>query len=263
MSGQQPKDFVHETDPTSAPTVTDLHLETRRASLDRRILVWAMVPALLLGGLLVYVAKIHDFLAISRPVHSDILVVEGWFPKTSAIPDASDVIRRGHYRSVVCVAIDLTPIRTSRSASDARQTALRLIALGVDARLIWVLDVPNPAFTRTFHCGLAVRDWLHRRDPTATSIDLFSVGIHARKSQIFYQKALGQSVRVGIIAGSESAYPVAHWWRSRHGIYLMVRNTIGYLYARAYFPTQPLPAPGSVKYDEVAGTSLDARNAGQ
>jgi len=188
----------------------------------------------LLGLLLFYILSIHDFLAVNRPLNGQVLVVEGWFPQVPGMKDAAQAIQRGNYRSVLCVAVDLPDAHASQALPSSQRAANRLIQLGVDAKLIHVLSVPAVNRDRTYQCALAVRAWLQEQQPDAVAIDVFTAGIHARKSQILYQKALSPGVNVGVIAATESAYPFTHWWLSRHGIYLIVRNTIGYFYALAH-----------------------------
>ena len=52
---------------------------------------------------LVFVFTIHDFLAISRPVVGNILVVEAWILDSSAIKEAADEFTCGHYEWLVTV----------------------------------------------------------------------------------------------------------------------------------------------------------------
>ena len=185
----------------------------------------------LLGLLLFYVYSIHDFLAINRPLNGQVLIVESWFPNAPGMADAAEAVRRGHYSNIICVAVDPPDAVPNQTISNTRLASERLVALGVDASLIQVLTLAAVKQDRTFHCALAVREWLKQNKPHVTAIDVFTAGIHARKSQILYQKALPPEIQVGIIAGRETAYPYTHWWFSRHGIYLIVRNTVGYLYA--------------------------------
>jgi hypothetical protein len=65
-------------------------------------------------------------------------------------------------------------------------------------------------------------------------VDVFTGSIHARKSMLLFQRALQPDVRVGVIAGHKTGFCPARWWLSPAGIYLIVRNTAGYLYAVAY-----------------------------
>jgi hypothetical protein len=94
-----------------------------------------------------------------------------------------------------------------------------------------ILEPPPTSRDHTYHNGMAVRDWLRKERPDATAIDLFTASIHARKSRLMYAKVLGPCVQVGIIPASPPVFPHRYWWLSPTGIYLVLRNTAGYLYA--------------------------------
>ena len=74
--------------------------------------------------------------------------------------------------------------------------------------------------------------------PDVRAIDVFSIGVHARKSQVLFRKAFGPEVRVGIIVGTESAYDGGRWWSTRAGWYIVLRNTLGYFYALTLDPDE-------------------------
>jgi hypothetical protein len=176
-----------------------------------------------------YVMLIHDFLAVNRPVQADVLVVEAWISDDrTLVQNAADVIRGGNYRTVFCVATEAPQVDDDHGGSESEHLAASLIKLGVDSEIVHAL-APQAARDRTYSGALAIRSRL--RNTQVRSINVFTSGVHARKSWILYQKALPPDVSVGIISGKHSIYPVPHWWRSGRGIYLIVRNTFGYLYA--------------------------------
>lgn len=207
---------------------------------------WRLLIALgtLLSGL-AYILFIEGFLAVTKPVHSDVLVVESWFPENLAVIDAAEVIRQGHYRHVLCVALDEPASRGSSGLPVAERTARRLISLGADPQIIRVLNIPYVANKRTYTLAAAARDWLKGELPETRSINLFSINVHARKSLTLFRKAFPPDYTIGIIASNVPHYPYSRWWLSRRGIYVTVRNTFGYLYAVGFFPpssAQPVQA---------------------
>ncbi|MBK9992037.1 MAG: hypothetical protein IPP19_15270 [Verrucomicrobia bacterium] len=207
---------------------------------------WRLLIALgaLLSGL-AYVFLIEGFLAITKPVQSDVLVIESWFPENLAVLDAAEVIRQGNYRHILCVALDEPSSRGSSGLPVAERTARRLIGLGTDPQIIRVLNIPFENSKRTYTLAAAARDWLKKELPETRAINLFSINVHARKSHILFLKAFPPDYTIGIIASKIPPYPYSRWWLSPKGIYVTVRNTFGYLYAVGFFPpssTQPVQA---------------------
>jgi hypothetical protein len=112
--------------------------------------------AILVVGIVI-VLRIHDFLAISVPVAGDILVVEGWTWRSSAIREAMEEFNRGHYTWLVTVG---EPVEGAGEASNykssAELAAIRLRELGVNKHRIVELPVPAVRFHRTYASALRV-----------------------------------------------------------------------------------------------------------
>lgn len=202
----------------------------------------AIVPFV---AVLVFVLGINDFLAISLPVDGDILVVEGWFWHSSAMREVMDEFKTGHYKWLVAVGgpIDVNG-RVADQKSSAELAATRLRELGVNENLIIVLPVPSVKLHQTYSSAVTLRNWLIRSKTETTGVNVFTLGIHARKTLVLFRRALGPGIKVGVIAGTEDTYNASRWWLSARGIHMVARKTLGYLYAVFW----PLPNPGSALF---------------
>jgi hypothetical protein len=191
-----------------------------------------MIFGILLVAIGAYVIVIHRFLAITKRVVAEVLVVEGWTWDRPGLREAVREIGRGDYQCVICVGESLprgkAPGGTESSASLA---ARRLVELGIDKERVFEVTVSDPVGYRTFGAALAVRAWLRHERPAVAGVNVFTIGVHARKSYVLYRKALGPGFQVGIIAGPVYSYSVRRWWASPTGTYAVLRNTVGYLYA--------------------------------
>jgi len=178
----------------------------------------------------IYAITIHRFLSVTSPVPAQILVVESWIWSKPAMSEVNQEFKRG-YQLVICVGGPLRGGHGAGRPSAAELAKKRLVELGINERQILCLTQPDDGGLRTYNSAVAVRDWLRQERPEATSLNVFTLGVHARKSWVLFQKAFGPGYRVGIMAGTEKGYPVNTWWASRKGIHLVLRNTVGYLYA--------------------------------
>jgi len=191
-----------------------------------------------LAAAVLFASAVHDFLAINDPVQANVLVVEGWVWESAAMEEAAEEFNRGRYDVVVTVGVLPTgqgggPLQENSAAHAAE----RLREFGVNDHAIQVLTVPNIDRHRTYTSALAVRHWLADSKINVAGINVFTLGAHARKSLVLFKRAFGQSVHVGVIAGTEDSYDPERWWLSVRGIYTVLRKTIGYLYAEWW----PLP----------------------
>ena len=215
----------------------------------RRALQWTAIAGL--AAVILFVSFIHDFLAISEPVDANVLVFESWAWKSAAMQEAAEEFRRGQYDVVLTVGV-FPGIKEGElmQENDAALAAEQLRKLGVDANAIEVLAVPNIDRHRTYASALAVKKWLADSKVDAVGINVFTVGAHARKSLVLFKRALGGSVPVGVIAGTEDGYDTERWWLSVRGIYTVLRKTVGYLYADWW----PLPDDLPVSIASLGGS---------
>ena len=186
---------------------------------------------MLVAGI-IFVFRIHDFLAINVPVTGDLLVVEGWLWYSPVMREAMEEFNRGHYTWLVTVG---GPVEgeegTFKHQSSAALAAVRLREFGVNEHSIVVLSVADVKLHRTYASALAVRDWLIKSKTKTTGINVFTLGAHARKSLVIFKRVLGPAIEVGVIAGKDDTYNPNLWWLSGKGIYAITRKTLGYLYA--------------------------------
>jgi hypothetical protein len=89
---------------------------------------------------------------------------------------------------------------------------------------------------RTYAAAVALQRWLHQHNAMPKAINLISVGAHARRSRLLFEKAFGSGTRIGIIAVEDRSYDPSHWWKSSQGVRSVVDEMIAYGYARFLFP---------------------------
>jgi hypothetical protein len=75
------------------------------------------------------------------------------------------------------------------------------------------------------------------------------LGAHARRSWLLFEKVLGPTTRVGIIAVEDCDYDPKRWWRASQGVRIVLDELIAYCYARFVFspPKEPVPSPASAR----------------
>jgi hypothetical protein len=109
--------------------------------------------------------------------------------------------------------------------------AKRLQKLGFDTKKLVKISVPGVSAGRTLASATAVKRWLSSSGISVCCVEVFTKGVHARKSWILFRRALGDGYRVGIIAGSDESYDRRFWFFSTRGIRIVVRNLAGYVYS--------------------------------
>lgn len=202
---------------------------------------WALsFPAkLLVLGLglifaIVFPLEIYPYLAPTAPVHSGTMVIEGWI-SNGFLSQAAAAFMAGRYQKLLVLqATDDEGARYIGNAAACADRTEILTSYGVPKSEIGTLLYPATERDRTYHAAIAARDWV-THNSIADSIDVVTVGPHARRSQMMFKKVLGKSFTVGIIALNDPTYDPKHWWRTSEGVRDVVGEVIAYIYAEVRY----------------------------
>lgn len=162
---------------------------------------------------------LHSFLALHCPIeNAEILVVEGWIGDDN-LKDALMVFEEGTYHTIVTVG---GPLKFGRYLMEyktwAELAAATLIALGCDSHRIIVAPSGFVLKDRTASTAMMFKELITDYQPTVHAINIYSYGVHARRSRLLYQALLAPDVRVGVVSGHPTTYDPTHWWRSSEAI---------------------------------------------
>jgi uncharacterized SAM-binding protein YcdF (DUF218 family) len=198
--------------------------------LMRRRMVW--VPTLWGGLLLLAFAALaavglargaSGFLAVDAPARgvdgggARTLVVEGWLDPPELL-QAVTAYRRGHYERIVTTGGPLDPADDPAGLGNyALRAAGVLRAHGLANAAIVAVPAPPTTRDRTWHSAAALRDWARAEPRPLGAVDVFTAGLHARRSRQVYRMALGEAVEVGVMGATASGFDAEHWWRSSAG----------------------------------------------
>jgi len=212
---------------------------------SKHVLLWV---AMGIGVALIFVViSIYGFLAVNDPVGEGVLVVEAWV-SAKTLAESAIAFNSTRYRYLVVVG---GPMQGSDNKPNAPTTYADLAAsnlekLGFDTKRLVRINVPAVSSGRTLAEATAVGRWLDSSGISVCCVDVFTVGVHARKSWILFRHALGVGYRVGIIAGSPDSYDPRFWLASRSGVRIVARNVAGYVYSKLWllFHRKLLPSQG-------------------
>ena len=229
-------------EPAKTPRAPDQRV-TRRAfgilvRKERWGLSWpgklVLILALCLGALGL-VKGAYPFLAITRPASTETLVVEGWLPPSVVQQLANRYAIREYQQIVVPRGLftGRTPYESGEYA--ANYMAQSLVQLGVPKDRVHVLFFDSVKKDRTYYSALAVKKWSHERGKNIDSMELVTMGPHARRSRLLFQKAFGDEAKIGVLALEDDQYDPQHWWKSSAGVREVPFELVAYIYAKFFF----------------------------
>jgi O-antigen/teichoic acid export membrane protein len=256
-SAAQPADLPRSSQPQSASEAIEQKLlgtlvRKPRWGLSPRGWLFAMLILLLTGyGILV---NVHPFLAATRRVDTNILVVEGWVNRY-AIRAAAEEFKKGAYERIFATGGPVEGIGgyVNDYQTSASVGADLLKKAGIRDESLYMVPSRLIGHDRTYSSAVALRDWFHDHKMTVHGINVLTEDCHARRSRLLYAKAFGNDVPVGIIAVANPDYDAKHWWRYSDGVREVIGESIAYVYARLFFN------PSERSHDKKAAESFPAK----
>ncbi|PYX00340.1 MAG: hypothetical protein DMG86_12655 [Acidobacteria bacterium] len=88
---------------------------------------------------------------------------------------------------------------------------------------------------RTYGSAVALRNWFRQHKMVVSGIDVVTEDLHARRTRLLFEKALGDKVAVGVIAIPNPDYDAKRWWRYSEGLKDVLSEAATYVYARLLF----------------------------
>lgn len=218
---------------------------------------WILTFALFSGLLLFAGRYVYPFLAPEQPAGARLLAVEGWL-QPEELDQAVIRFKVGNYSRIITtggpVSANLyhpAPVPYAVLARDY------LVRRGLPAATVNAVPAPASLKDRTFLSAVMVRTWLEESGQTVAALDVFSSGVHSRRSRAVYRLAFGPDVRIGIIAARPTEYDPDNWWQTSAGAKTVIAETISWLWTELFFRPGPR---GS--YEEKWGLPPPARSAG-
>jgi uncharacterized SAM-binding protein YcdF (DUF218 family) len=172
--------------------------------------------------------SLDDFLAVQHPLKATVLVVEGWMADYNTNALALE-FHRGKYERVYTTggAVDW-----ANADNYAEYSAKLLQMAGIPARSIVAVPSTGRDWARTYQSAAALNAYFRSNHCVPKNLNVVTVGPHARRSRLQFQRVLGHESSVGIISLPRDDYDEAHWWRSSTGVREVISEFAAYLYCR-------------------------------
>ena len=80
-----------------------------------------------------------------------------------------------------------------------------------------------------------MRDRIEREGWAKDAIDVYSAGVHSRRSRTVYRLAFGPAFEIGVLAAVPRNYDLAHWWRTSQGTKTVLDETLSLAWTTCCF----------------------------
>jgi len=196
-----------------------------------RFAVWGGLVLLGLIGVL----NVHSFLAVTDRVDAKYLVIEGWVPNYALEESIAEFKSKSYVKIFTVGADPLTGKNIEEGDSIALEAYERLKWMGVSPDSMQAVPAHIKYRNRTFQSAAALRLWIEKNHEPVTSLNLVTVGPHARRSRLLFEEAFDGKARVGIISVTNREYDPKRWWKYSEGVKDVISEGVAYVYARFFF----------------------------
>lgn len=169
----------------------------------------------------------ENFLAVTDRQPARILVIEGWIG-IEGVTAAKAEFDRGGYDCVVATGGMSGNKWDTRRWSYAIEAYELLAKLGVPPAKLVLAEPADVPSHRTFVTAWAVRRALADHHLHPGPVNLFTHGVHARRSRLVFSKVLATDEPVGVIAWAPDGYFSDPWWGSSERALDLLKETLGY-----------------------------------
>lgn len=176
--------------------------------------------------------NIYPFLAISKPVEANVLIVEGWLDD-AVLVEALQEFKRGKYIKLITTGTTFSKGSfLSSYKNHAELAAATLIKLGLTADKIMIIPTPEVQVNRTLASAKEVKKWLLDLPVDfIKGVNIYSYDVHTRRSWLVFKKALQPEIlKVGSIASLAGSSDYS-WYSSSEGIKSVITEAIAYVYS--------------------------------
>jgi hypothetical protein len=203
---------------------------------------WLLLIVIAVAACTALAVSSYALLAPEAPArNARTLVVEGWLDPPE-LKQAVEAFRRGHYERVLTTGGPIEPwVDVGGWGNYAARAAAYLRTNGLAAEVpVIAVPAPETKLDRTWLSAQMVREWAQRSNVALDSIDLYSSGVHARRSWMVYRMAFGSGAEVGVLAAEPVDFDAKHWWTSSAGAKATMSEIVSLAWTQCCFwPTAP------------------------
>jgi uncharacterized SAM-binding protein YcdF (DUF218 family) len=204
------------------------HLIQKRTVWLPTRLGWLILCGALAVPLALWAFLGERFLAHTERLPAEALVVEGWIGVEGVRAAKLEFDRHG-YRYIVTAGGSTNFRWGPQHWNYATESREMLLLLHLPPDKVLAAPVPETEKQRTFTAALGVKRALELHGLHPASVNVFTLGVHARRSRLVFAKAL-PGTEVGVVSWRPSEYKPEPWWRSSERAVDLLKESIGYLF---------------------------------
>ncbi len=162
-------------------------------------------------------------------------MVEGWI-EDYALRHAVDFYKKNGYRHMIVTGLPITQWRDYVTFKNTAQGAVSVMRGYGFTDTVYQAVIPlSVTINRTYNTAVATRLLFEQHPEFGKSFNVYSVGVHARRTHLMFERAFGEGYQVGVIADTDRTFDPDHWWRTSKGFRNVSNEFVAFNYVWAFF----------------------------
>lgn len=196
---------------------------------------WLVLLLILILLFRIWMGSVSGWLSLDHPVKAKTLVVEGWI-EDYALKNAVDFYKNNDYQHLIVTGIPITQWYDYVLFKNTAEGAAAVIKSHGFKDSIFLAVIPRSVtINRTYNTAVATRILFEKHPAWGKSFNIYSVGVHSRRTHLMFERAFSSTYEIGIIADTDRTFDPEHWWKSSKGFRNVSNEFVAYCYVWAFF----------------------------
>jgi hypothetical protein len=196
---------------------------------------WVLLLFLLYFVYRLFLGDICAYLSINEPVPAKTLVVEGWVGD-QALKNALDYFHTNGYEHLVVTGQPITQWKNYVKFKNTAEGAVAVLRDYGFRDTIFQAVIPRTVFIdRTYNTAVATRILFEKHPTWAHRFNIFSEGVHARRTRLMFLRAFSDDYQIGILSDVDPTFDPKHWWKTSKGFRNVSNEFVAFSYVWFFF----------------------------
>ncbi|GMT45667.1 MAG: hypothetical protein IEMM0006_1499 [bacterium] len=196
---------------------------------------WLVLLLMLILIYRIWLGNVGGWLSLNHPIKAKTLVVEGWI-EDYALKNAVGYYEKNGYEHLIVTGIPITQWHDYVAFKNTAEGAEAVIKGDGFKDSIYQAVIPRSVtINRTYNTAVATRILFEKHPGWGKTFNVYSVGVHARRTRLMFERAFGDEYKIGIIADTDRTFDPEHWWKSSKGFRNVSNEFVAFNYVWAFF----------------------------
>jgi len=196
---------------------------------------WLVLLLMLMLLFRIWMGSISGWLSLNHPIKAKTLVVEGWI-EDYAIKNAVNFYEKNGYQHLIVTGIPITQWHDYVAFKNTAEGAEAVIKGDGFNDTVYQAVIPHSVtINRTYNTAVATRILFEAHPGWGKTFNVYSVGVHSRRTHLMFERAFGDAYNIGIIADTDRTFDPKYWWKTSKGFRNVSNEFVAFNYVWAFF----------------------------